>query len=107
MCTHHSSDWKIIGCQPQVVLELTLQKKFIIYNHRPSWTTVAQTINHNFTSHIDKVVQSLNSPLFPPHIGAEPGRAKRESRITCMRMPKTNQSKITRPMSIRVHTCSR
>ena len=23
------------------------------------------------------VVQSLNSPFFPPHIGAEPGRAKR------------------------------
>ena len=35
------------------------------------------------------VVQSLNSPFFPPHIGAEPGRAKEESRITCMRMLKT------------------
>ena len=23
------------------------------------------------------VVQSLNSPFFPPHIGAEPGRAKK------------------------------
>ena len=32
------------------------------------------------------VVQSLNSPFFPPHIGAEPGRAKEESRRTCMRM---------------------
>ena len=32
------------------------------------------------------VVQSLNSPFFPPYIGAEPGRAKEESRITCMRM---------------------
>ena len=52
------------------------------------------------------LVQSLNSPFFPPHIGAEPGRAKRESKITCMRMLKTNQSKITRPLSIRVHTCS-
>ena len=30
------------------------------------------------------------------HIEAEPGRAKRESRITCMRMLRTNQSKITR-----------
>ena len=40
------------------------------------------------------------SPFFPPHIGAEPGRAKRESSITCMRMLKTNQSKITRPWSI-------
>ena len=26
------------------------------------------------------VVQSLNSPFFPPHLGAEPGRAKEESR---------------------------
>ena len=33
------------------------------------------------------VVQSLNSPFFPPYIGARnPGRAKGESRITCMRM---------------------
>ena len=38
-----------------------------------------------------KLVQSLNSPFFPPHIGAEPGRAKEESRITCMRMLRTNQ----------------
>ena len=45
------------------------------------------------------LVQSLNSPFFPPPIGAEPGRAERESRITCMRMLRTNQSKITR-----VHT---
>ena len=35
------------------------------------------------------VVQSLTSPFFPPHMGAEPGRAKRESRITCMRMLRT------------------
>ena len=34
-------------------------------------------------------VQSLNSPFFPPHIGAESGRAKRESRITSMRRLKT------------------
>ena len=44
----------------------------------------------------EALVQSLNSPFFPPHIGAEPGRAKEESRITCMRMLRTNQSKITR-----------
>ena len=43
-----------------------------------------------------KLVQSLNSSFFPPHIGAEPWRAKEESRITCMRMLRTNQSKITR-----------
>ena len=42
------------------------------------------------------IVQSLNSPFFPAHIGAEPGRAKRESRITCMGMLRTNQSKIVR-----------
>ena len=30
------------------------------------------------------------------YIGAEPGRAKEEFRITCMRMLRTNQSKITR-----------
>ena len=35
------------------------------------------------------LVQSLNSPFFPPHIGAEPERAKEESRITFMRMLRT------------------
>ena len=35
------------------------------------------------------LVQSLNSPFFPPHIGSQPGRAKEESRITCMRMLRT------------------
>ena len=39
----------------------------------------------------ESLVQSLNSTFFPPHIGAEPGRAKEESRITCMRMLRTNQ----------------
>ena len=46
---------------------------------------------------VAKIVQSLNSPFFPPHIEAEPGRAKEESRITYMRMLRTNQSKITGP----------
>ena len=41
------------------------------------------------------LVQSLNSPFFPPPIGAGPGRAKRESTITCTRMLRTNQSKTT------------
>ena len=36
-----------------------------------------------------RLVQSLNSLFLPPPIGAEPGRAKRESRITCMRMLRT------------------
>ena len=35
------------------------------------------------------LVQSLNSTFFPHHIGAEPGRAKEEFRITCMRMLRT------------------
>ena len=35
------------------------------------------------------IVQSLNSPFFPPLIGNEPGRAKEESRISCMRMLRT------------------
>ena len=46
-----------------------------------------------------RLVQSLNSLFYPPPIGAEPGRAKRESRITCMRMLRTNQSKITRVLT--------
>ena len=40
------------------------------------------------------LVQSLNFSFFQPYKGAEPGRAKeesRESRITCMRMLRTNQ----------------
>ena len=35
------------------------------------------------------LVQSLNFPFFPPHIRAEPGRAKEESRIICVRMFRT------------------
>ena len=42
---------------------------------------------------VTSLVQSLNSPFFPPLIGAEPGRTKEESRvesrITCMRMLRT------------------
>ena len=34
-----------------------------------------------FRSARSYIVQSLNSPFFPPHIGAEPGRAKEESRV--------------------------
>ena len=39
--------------------------------------------------------------------GLNPGGRKEESRITCMRMLGTNQSKITRLLSIRARTCSR
>ena len=52
-----------------------------------------------------KLVQSLNSPFFPPHIGAETGRVKEESRITCMRMLRTNQPKITRSQPRRSRQC--
>ena len=45
------------------------------------------------------VVQSLNSPFFPPHIGAEPGRAKGESRITCVCMQVILDSLFARPGS--------
>ena len=36
-----------------------------------------------------RLVQSLNSPFFPPPIGSEGGWAKSESIITCMRMLRT------------------
>ena len=56
-------------------------------------------VNYDHKTYIllanSRVVQSLNSPFFLPPIGAEPGRAKRESRITCMCMLRTNQSKTT------------
>ena len=42
-----------------------------------------------FTESCISLVQSLNSPFCPPPEGAEPGRAKEESRITCMRMLST------------------
>ena len=32
------------------------------------------------------LVQSLNSPFFPPHIGAEPGRAKGETLLSPARV---------------------
>ena len=35
------------------------------------------------------IVQSLNSPFFLPHIGAEPGRAKEDSKITCIGILRT------------------
>ena len=47
-------------------------------------------LKHTFLFCFDcALVQSLNSPFFPPLIGAEPGRAKEGSRITCMRMLRT------------------
>ena len=51
-----------------------------------------------------KIIRTTFSPVpelsfLPTPYRAEPGRAKTESRITCMRILRTNQSKITR-----VHT---
>ena len=46
-------------------------------------------LSHALTCLRSRLVQSLNSPFFPPHIGAEPGREKEESRTTCMRMLRT------------------
>ena len=51
------------------------------------WRNIGHApVQHSF---IKCLVQSLNSPFFPPNIGAQPGRAKEESRITCMRMLRT------------------
>ena len=40
--------------QTLVVLGPTLQKKCLIYNHRPSWMTVAKSISQTVTCHTDK-----------------------------------------------------
>ena len=61
-----------------------------------------KTVNRDNWS---SIVQSLNSLFFPPHTGAEPGWAKEESRITCVRMLRTNQSKITRSQPRRSRQC--
>ena len=53
------------------------------------------------------VVQSLNSPFFPPHIGAEPGRAKRRVQDNLHAHARSEPMKNYLPLSIRVHTCSR
>ena len=67
------------------------------------WSTASESIRNGWynSDRLSRssrlaLVQSLNSPFCPPPIGAEPGRAKEESRITCMRMLRANQSKITR-----------
>ena len=69
-------------------------------NKSDEWNESAKMLTLNVQTFRDcalhQLVQSLNSPFFPLLTGAEPGRAKRESRITCMRMLRTNQLKITR-----------
>ena len=53
-------------------------------------STITQRSGHHEGYKVEGcIVQSLNSPFFPPHIGSKPGRAKEESRITCMRMLRT------------------
>ena len=58
---HTSSDWNKIGCQPQMSKNLNTRcfgayfaKKFLIYNDRPSYMTVAKSISQTVTCHIDK-----------------------------------------------------
>ena len=48
----------------------------------------ARTVADHFASRV-VLVQSLNSPFFRPHIGAEPGREKEESR------PRLFESRLT------------
>ena len=55
---------------------------------------IFRDINRSVVSAAYYIVQSLNSPFREPYKGVEPWRAKRESRITCMRMLKTNQSEL-------------
>ena len=45
------------------------------------------------------LVQSLNSPFFPPHIGAEPGRAKEEDNLHAhaQNEPNKNHQKLLGP----------
>ena len=65
----------------------TRQSFLIVLESLNSLTSTLKEIDWAYSA--SGVVQSLNSPFFPPHIGAEPGRAKEESRITCMRMLRT------------------
>ena len=55
------SDWYMILCQPEVSENLNtccfgdyFARKFIIYNHRPSWMTVARSISQIVTCHVDE-----------------------------------------------------
>ena len=58
---HTSSYWNTIGCEPEVSKNLNTRcfgayfaKKFIIFNHRTSWMTVAKSISQTVACHIDK-----------------------------------------------------
>ena len=74
---------------------------YVILRHESSECRLELSIKSDLGMRfaIWSLVQSPNSLFFPPPIGAEPGRAKRESRIICMRMLRTNQSKITRVLT--------
>ena len=53
------------GQYPTILNEQTWSIKDLLYGFRGK-----------FACGIPRLVQSLNSPFFPPHIGAEPGRAR-------------------------------
>ena len=60
----------------EMVFRLKIMRSKSARNHGALWANL-------------QIVQSLNSSFFLPFIGAEPGRAKGESRITCMRRLRT------------------
>ena len=74
----------------RILLNVLYNTRFTVllpWQHTGSQTSpILATCIHTHIHTSFNVVQSLNSPFFPPSIGAEPGRVKRESRITCMRM---------------------
>ena len=75
----------IIAYLIHVLVCLSCLKKLVFRDYLMIKWLLIHRWSENFPSE-KTLVQSLNSPFFPPHMGAEPGRAKRESRITCMRV---------------------
>ena len=77
----------------RILLNVLYNTSFTVllpWQHTGSQTSpILATCIHTQIHTSFNVVQSLNSPFFPSPIGAEPGRAKRESRITCMCMLRT------------------
>ena len=54
-------------------------------NQRKKQNLVFQHMIRQANVSCPPLVQSMNSSFFPPLVGTKPGRAKEESRITCMR----------------------
>ena len=97
-CRHYLSCGFVTSAAQISLIPSPLLRGFFVYYPAKS---IAQHRTKSQSNSIEPqsagflLVQSLNSPFFPPHIGTEPERAKEEFRITCMRMLRTNQSKIT------------